>query len=337
MTKKKISRRDFFKYGISAGAVAVGSSILPGCNKILKAIQKKYVYNARGLPTIILGKTGVRIPRICFGLGSRFCEIVTPDEATEVLNYALDNGLYYWDTAWAYQNNKLGIVSEERLGETVEQRRNEIFLSTKVTSRNMDEAMRQIETSFKRLRTDRLDQLMIHDIQDEDIEGFKQEENLVKLIMRLRDEKLTRFIGFSGHASAEAMKHMAELGVFDTMLIAMNHWRGEKGFKRQELAIPAARRQGMGVLLMKAVRPKETVPGITGDDLVRFALSIEEAHALVLGMDSMEIVKRNLNILRNFEPMSEEEKQRIASHISPFFKHKDLPWMSPSYCDGNWG
>ena len=130
---------------------------------------------------------------------------------------------------------------------------------------------------------------------------------------------------------------MAELGVFDTMLIAMNHWRGEKGHKREELAIPAARRQGLGVLLMKSVRPKETVPGITGDDLVRFALSIEEAHALVLGMDSMEIVQKNLNILRNFTPMSNEEKQRIAAYISPFFKNPNLPWMNPTYCDGNWG
>lgn len=337
MSKKDISRRDFFKFGISAGVAAVGSSVLSGCNKILKTGSKEYKYNAKTLPTTILGKTGVRIPRICFGTGSRFCEVVSPDEATKILNYALDNGLYYWDTAWAYQNNKLGIVSEERLGETVEQRRNEIFLSTKVTSRNIDEAMRQIETSLKRLRTDRLDQLMIHDIQDQDIEEFKKEENLVKLVTRLRDEKLTRFIGFSGHSSAEAMKHMAELGIFDTMLIAMNHWRAEKGYKREELAIPAARRQGMGVLLMKAIRPKETIPGINGDDLVRFALSIEEAHALVLGMDSMEIVKRNLDILHNFEPMSNEEKQKIVAHLSPFFKHRNLPWMNAGYCDGNWG
>ena len=337
MNKDNMSRRDFFKFGISAGTAVLGNNLLPGCRKILKSENNKCHYDAKGLQTIILGKTGVRIPRICFGLGSRFCEIVSPEEATKILNYALDNGIYYWDTAWVYQNNKLGIISEERLGETVEKRRDEIFLSTKVTSRNVDEAMRQLETSFKRLRTDRLDQLMIHDVQDTDIETFKQKENLIKLLIRLRDEKVTRFIGFSGHASAEAMKYMAELGVFDTMLIAMNHWRGEKGHKREELAIPAARRQGMGVLLMKSVRPKETVPGITGDDLVRFALSIEEAHALVLGMDSMEIVQRNLNILRNFTPMSNEEKQRIAAYISPFFKNPNLPWMNPTYCDGNWG
>lgn len=337
MNEKNISRRDFFKMGISAGVAAVGGSLLSDCKAAPVNTKKSVVYNAKGLPTIILGKTGVRIPRICFGLGSRFCDIVSPDEATKILNYALDNGLYYWDTAWVYQNNKLGIISEERLGETVAQRRNEIFLSTKVTSRNPDEGMRQIETSLKRLRTDHLDQLMIHDIQDQDIENFKQKDNLVNLITRLRDEKLTRFIGFSGHSSAEAMKHMAELGIFDTMLIAMNHWRGERGHKREELAIPAAQRQGMGVLLMKAVRPKETVPGITGDELVRFALSIEEVHALVLGMDSMEIVKRNLDILRHFEPMSDEEKQKVAMHISPFFKSKELPWMFPSYHDGNWG
>ncbi len=338
MDKNNISRRDFFKAGITAGVAAAGSSLLSSCSTVLKAGEgeKKQAYNAKGLPTTMLGKTGVRIPRICFGLGSRFCEITSPDEATKILNYALDNGFYYWDTAWVYQNNTLGVVSEERLGETVALRRNEIFLSSKVTSRNVDEAMRQIETSLKRLRTDHLDQLMIHDIQDRDIPKFKEKDNLVNLVTRLRDEKLTRFIGFSGHSSAEALTHMAEMGVFDTMLVAMNHWRAENGYKREELAIPAARRQGMGVLLMKAVRPKETVPGITGDDLVRFALSIKEADALVLGMDSISIVKRNLDILRHFEPLSPKEMERIAGHIAPFFRNKDLPWMRPAYCDGNW-
>lgn len=338
MKKNNLSRRDFFKTGLGIGAGVAGSMLLSSCKTIFRTDNKlQYDYDAKDLATTILGKTGVRIPRIGVGLGSRFCEIVSPDDATELLNYMLDNGLYYWDTAWVYQNSKLGIVSEERLAETVALRRNEIFLSSKVTSRNVDEAMRQFETSLKRLRTDRLDQLMIHDIREEDIELFQKKDTLVDLFLRLKTQKLVRFIGFSGHASATSMKFMAELGVFDTMLVAMNHWRAENGYKREELAIPAARREGMGVLLMKAVRPKETVPGITGDELVRFALSIKEADGLVLGMENMDIVKRNIAILRNFEPLPEQRMQEIASYIAPFFDNNKLPWMHPSYVDGNWG
>ncbi|MBV5348700.1 aldo/keto reductase, partial [bacterium] len=102
------------------------------------------------------GKTGVRVPRIVCGLGSRFCHLDDDDEAQRLLNYTLDNGLYYWDTAYAYDNT-IGVppgkkrssrlvTSEERLGPAVKARRNEIFLSTKVTSRDPNVAMRQIET-----------------------------------------------------------------------------------------------------------------------------------------------------------------------------------------------
>lgn len=336
MSHRNITRREFFKLGIGAGVAATGGNFLTSCSKYFVTDKIKHQYDAKGLPTVILGKTGVRVPLICFGSGSRFCEITSPDETTKILNHALDNGLYYWDTAWAYQNNKLGIASEERLGLVVEKRRNEIFLSSKITSRNLDEAKRQLEISLTRLRTDRLDQLMIHDIQDPDIIGFKQKDSILKFVTQLKEQKVTRFIGFSGHTSAESMKHMADLGVFDTMLIALNHWRGERGHKREELAIPAAQKQGMGILLMKVVRPKETIPGLNGDDLVRFALSIKEAHAIVLGIDSMEILNKNLNILRNFTPMSDNEKKRITAQISPFLNNQNLSWMNSGYHDGNW-
>ena len=100
-------------------------------------------YDAKGLPTVLFGKTGVHVPRIVCGLGSRFCHMESDEEAWQLLHYTLDHGLYYWDTAFAY-NNTIGIPpgktkssrlvsSEERLGPVVAVRRKEIFLSTKVT------------------------------------------------------------------------------------------------------------------------------------------------------------------------------------------------------------
>lgn len=66
--------------------------------------KNKAPYDAKGLPTTELGKTGVIIPKMVLGLGSRFCHIDEDEEAYEMLNYALDNGFYYWDTAHAYDN-----------------------------------------------------------------------------------------------------------------------------------------------------------------------------------------------------------------------------------------
>jgi len=331
------TRRKFIKGTLGAGLIVAGSGLLPSCS-LLKMTGSDSAYDAKGLPTSILGKTGVRIPRMAFGLGSRFCNIETNDESFNILNYALDNGLYYWDTAWLYENLKLGITSEGRVGEVVKSRRNEIFLSSKVTSRDPDEAMRQIETSLKRLNTDHLDMLKIHDIKsDEDVAKVSEKGNLIEIVHKMKEQGVCRFVGFSGHAEAGAMKTMASRGDFDSMLIAMNHWNRETSVQpRQELAIPAAKAKGMGVMLMKVVRPRENIKTLKPEELVRYALSLKGPDGIIVGMDSMAVVKSNLEILRNFKPMNEDEMNEMAQQLLPFYNHENLPWMRPGYCDGNW-
>jgi hypothetical protein len=325
---KDFSRRDFIKGTIGAGLALGGGGLLAGC----------YVYDTKGLPTAVLGKTGVRIPRIAIGLGSRFCNIDDTDEAVAMLEYALDNGLFYWDTAHIYENRNNGVISEERIGLVTKNRRDEIFLSTKITSRDPDEAMKQIELSLKRLQTDRLDMLKIHDVHSmEDVEKISEKGNLIEIVSKLKERKVTRFIGFSGHADADAMKTVAERGDFDVMLIALNHWDFENNpQKRQELAIPVALDKELGVMLMKAVRPRENNPAFKAADLIRFALSLKGPAGVTLGMDSLEVVKSNLEILRNFNPMNSQEIKMMSASLNPFFNHKNIPWMKTGYCDGKW-
>jgi len=340
----KISRRSFIKQSIAAGIVAsvVDESFAATTDKL-----ETNRYKSKGLPTVLFGKTGVSIPRIVLGLGSRFCHIDTDEEAADMLNFALDHGFYYWDTADSYDNtiavppgkkkSARLVVSEERVGEVVKYRRKEIFLCTKLSPRNPVDVMKQLEISLSRLHTDHLDMLMIHDVHSlDDNVTLLQKGGLVDILHRLKEEKVTRFIGFSGHASAEALKDMAEKGNFDALLMAMNHWGGDKE-KREEGVIPCALGMNMGVLLMKAVRPKETVPDVKAPDLIRYALSLEGPHAVTIGMDSIDVVKSNIEILKNFVAMNEEEKQKMAFALTPFFHHQNLPWMEKSYFDGHWG
>jgi len=320
------TRRDFIKGTIGAGIVIAGADLLTGCKG----------YDAKGLPTTVLGKTGVRIPRMAIGLGSRWCSVESEDKALELLAYALDNGLYYWDTAHTYTNPSLGIVSEERIGKLLASRRDEVFISTKVASRDPEEAKRQIELSLKRLQTDHVDMLKIHSVLSmDDVDALSARGGLIEVITKMKEEGITRFIGYSGHANAEAMKTMTERGDFDNMLIAMNHYgMNNDPQPRQELAVPAALDKGMGVMLMKSVRPKETIPGMDINDLVRFALSLKGPKGVVVGMDSMEVVKANLEILRNFTPLSDDKMKKLAMTLTPFFNHKNLEWMRPGYHDG---
>jgi len=342
------SRRKFIKGTIGTGLLVAGSGLLPSCSIFRMSPKSESAYDAKGLPTVLFGKTGVRVPRIVCGLGSRFCHLDDDEEAQRLLNYTLDNGLYYWDTAYAYDNT-IGVppgkkkssrlvTSEERLGPAVKARRNEIFLSTKVTSRDPNVAMRQIETSLKRLQTDHLDQLMIHDVQSmADVTKLSEKGNLIDILHRLKEQGLTRFIGYSGHTEAAAMKAMADRGDFDTMLIAMNHWNAANNpQKRFEMAVPAAKANGMGVIMMKVVRPRETITTLDPTDLIKYALSLKGPDVVVIGLDSIDVVKSNLEILRNFKPMDEARMKELAQELTPFYNHENLPWMQPGYSDGNY-
>lgn len=326
MKKQVLSRRTFVRSAV--GTALAGTPLLASLN----------TYETKGLPTAVLGKTGVTVPRMALGLGSRFCSINDPDEAVSLLTFALDNGLTYWDTAYVYEDKKNGAISEERMGRVIKHRRKDIFLSTKVSSREPDEAMRQIEGSLKRLQTDRLDILKIHSVASpEDVDQMSRPGQLIEIVSRMKEQGVTRFIGFSGHGHADAMKTLAQRGDFDTMLIAMNHWGGERNPQpRQDLAIPAALAKDMGVMLMKAIRPRDQITGIDVRDLVRYALSLEGPAGVVVGVDSRKVVESNLAILRSFKAMNAQEKQAMSLRLSPFFRHEHLEWMQPGYRDGNW-
>jgi len=335
-----MERRDFLKTTMSAGLALAGANLLASENT-----DRMNDYDPKGLPTTMLGSTGVRIPRIVLGLGSRFCHMDNAEDAYEMLNYALDNGFYYWDTAHTYDNTialPAGkkrptelVISEVRTGEIVKTRRKEIFLSTKVQARKPSEAMKQIELSLKRLNTDRLDMLKIHGVETiAEVNQMSQKGDLIDILLKLKEEKVTRFIGFSCHSNGEVAKEMTTHAPFDSMIIAANHWNPKQN--RLETAIPAAKDKKMGIILMKAVRPRETVAGLQATDLVKYALSLDGPDAVVLGMDSMDVVKSNLAILRDFKKMPEEKMQELALRLAPFYRHENLPWMQKGYTDGNW-
>jgi len=325
MNKNKLNRRDFIKTSFGA-ALAVNSLSFESI------FQKKNVLDSKGLPTRILGKTGIEVPLIVIGGGSRFCNVTDPEKSMEILTHALDNGLYYWDTAHSYVYN--GVVAEKRYGLILKDRRDEVFLSTKFGERTYDGAMRQFEESLKRLQTDHVDLLQIHLIASlEDVDNIGAENGALKALLKLKQEKATRFIGFSGHLSADAMAEASRRYDFDTMLIALNHYSdGKENFEKK--AIPEAAQKNMGILVMKVIRPKETVPDINTDDLIHYALNLEHVSAAVIGTDSMDVLKKNIQLLKNFKPMSAQKMQQMSSSLKPFFESKSLEWMNPNYTDG---
>ncbi len=334
MKNKKMDRRDFIKTCVTATAAVgavTGERLFGGARGGFSGLPSGG-YDAKGLPTRILGKSGIAVPIIGIGGGSRFCKLEKPEESVELLTTALDNGLYYWDTAGNYKTDKVN--SEERFGLVLKDRRKEVFVATKVEELTADGAMRQFEGSLKRLQTDHVDILQVHSVNSkEEAEQIGAKGGVIEALYKLREQKAARLIGFSCHSSADAATAMVERYDLDTMLIALNHQQGVKG-DMEKGAIPVAARKKMGVMVIKVIRPRETVAGINPEDLIRYALTLEHVNSAVIGMDSLEVLKKDIAIMKSFQKMTPAEMETMTKRLRPFFEGRGLPWMDPGYTDG---
>jgi predicted aldo/keto reductase-like oxidoreductase len=324
--KKAITRRKFVKTTL-AGTAAISMLPAAGC------ITAPGPFDPKGLPTRVLGTTGVRVPLLGFGCGSRWMAIEDDDRALGILEHALNSGMYYWDTAASYANEQ--ISSEERIGKILSTRRKEVFQVTKLDERDGEKAKETIERSLQRLGTDYIDLLHVHSINSvEDAEQLGEKGKVLEVMHDYRDQGIIRHIGFTGHTTAEGMKRAAELYDFEVMMIALNHNVPGGAEQFEEHAVPYAAKKGMGVVAMKVIRPRETVVGLSAEMLLRYALSLDYFALANIGTDSMEVLRANLELIRDFKPLDSDEMEDIRIALEPFLQHKNLAWMDPSYLDG---
>lgn len=279
-----------------------------------------------GMPTRLFGRTGKRISILAFGCGSRFLAYGDPDKAGEVLNRALDQGITYVDTAFGYGNGK----SEEWVGRAIKGRRDNLWLTTKLSKRNGDEAMRQIEGGLKRLQTDHLDLIHAHALLGEDdLKQIEAPDGVLKVLYKLRDQKVTRAIGISCHANPEVLKAALEHNDFDCTQMALNAARmGEGGggarryskdFSFETIALPVANRKKMGVIAMKVFAQEKLNGAAPVETLIRYAMSLPVS-AAVVGMPKPEHVEENIRIAKAFKPMLRNEMEAISDKLAATHK-----------------
>lgn len=323
--KKKITRREFVQ---TTAAAAATMALVPAA-----ACTVSSPYDSKGLPTVKLGNTGATVPILGFGCGSRWMSVQNDDKALEILESAFNQGLYYWDTAANYGNEQ--ISSEERVGMILKERREKVFLVSKTGDRDADQAMKSVERSLERLQTDHIDLLHMHAIASvEDAELLGEKGQVLEVLLKLKSEGVIKNIGFTGHASAEGMRRAVELYDCDVMMMALNHQSTDGAEKFEELPAPLAMKKGMGVVAMKVIRPRETINGLAASDLVRYALSLKDFHMANIGMDSLEVLKSNLEIIRDFTPLDTNKMDELRLALQPFYKGQNLEWMQPAYLDG---
>jgi aryl-alcohol dehydrogenase-like predicted oxidoreductase len=216
------------------------------------------------------------------------------------------------DNAWEYNDHE----SEIRMGRAIANRRDRVFLMTKVCThgRGAAVAMRQLDESLRRLKTDYLDLWQVHECvyyNDPDLHFARG--GVIEALDRAKRDGKVRFVGFTGHKDPEIHLRMLSHGYpFDSCQLPLNVFDGTfRSFERQVL--PELQRQGIAALGMKSLCGSGTPVkkrAVSVGEALRYVLSLPIA-SLVSGIDSMRVLKQNVRIASTFKRLSDAQMDRL--------------------------
>ncbi len=294
------NRREFLR------AAAASLAVSPLAASVLAAEEE----SPGGLPQRKLGKTGQKVSIICLGgwhIGS-----IPEQEAISLMHQAIDEGVNFFDNAWDYHQGG----SEEVMGKALSSgnRRDKVFLMTKVCDRDYQGAKKQLEDSLRRLKTDHIDLWQFHEINYPEDPEWVFEQGGIKAAIEARKEGKVRFIGFTGHKDIKFHQAMLEKPFeWDTVQMPINimdaHFRS---FQKHVLS--TCNRRNIGGIGMKGLAgghiPKEL--GISAEVCRRYALS-QPISSLVCGITSRKELEQDIGVARNFKPMQPEELEKLLT------------------------
>jgi aryl-alcohol dehydrogenase-like predicted oxidoreductase len=271
------------------------------------------------IPTRPLGKTGEKVSALSVG-GHHIGSAPTYADAERIVAEAVDAGVRLFDNCWEYHNGK----SEEWLGRALAAggRRDKVLVMTKVCTHGRDAslAMKMLDESLRRLRTDRIDVWQIHGVGfDNDPELAYRKGGVLEALDEAKRSGKVRFVGFTGHKSPEVHFEMLSRGYpFDTCQFPLNAY--DASFRSfEQKVLPECQRRGVAVLGMKPMtgRAGPIAKKIaTPEEMLRYAMSLPVA-TTISGMESVDKLRANLKVAQGFVPMPAPEMQALRDQCRP--------------------
>lgn len=312
MSDKHQNRRDF----LQVTATGVAAMQLAGAISAAEEPKK----NDGQIPLRPFGRTGELVSAMSLGgHAATNPEKLSEEESVRLIQRAVDEGITFMDNCWDYHDG----VAEERMGKALRNhgRRDKVFLMTKVCGRTAKEAQSNLEDSLRRLQTDRLDLWQFHEIvYDNDPDWIFAPDGAIHTGLKALQDGKVRYLGFTGHKDPSIhLKMLSKPCEWSAVLMPLNvmdvHYRS---FQKQVL--PELIRRGIAPLGMKSLGGNGSIvsqAGIRVEDALRYVLSLPIA-TLVSGIDSEKILDQNLKIMREFRPLTDDEKQAIEKQSLAF-------------------
>lgn len=273
------------------------------------------------------GNTGEEFPILSFGAEQIVDEQnCTRETAIQLVNEAIDRGIRYFDTAWAYYEGQ----AERRLGYVAKDRRAEMWIATKTLDTTRDGALRQLEESLSRLQTDYVDEWRLHNVYDyARLDEFTRDGGALEAAIKAKEDGIVKHISISSHSDPQILIEALDRYPFESALVALSvldHFI----LSFAEEFLPVANAQGVATIGMKVLGMRVLSHEV--ERSLRYAFSLPVS-TVIVGMETMEQFEQNYSVAEKFVPMTDEERLAFFQDVIPLVKPENLPWKVPDWDD----
>ncbi len=297
----------------------------------------------QGLKLSALGMGAMRLP-VIDGDDSRIDEAA----AKEMVGWAMEHGINYYDTAWGYHDGKSETVMGNLLAEYP---RESFYLATKFPGydlSNMDKVEEIFEEQLKKCKVEYFDFYLFHNVCEMNIDAYlDRSHGIYEYLMKQKEAGRIRHLGFSAHGSREVIERFLEAYGKDMEFCQLQINYLDWNFQDAKGKVELLKQHNIPVWVMeplrggrlaslaeteeaklKTLRPDETVPAWA----FRFLQSIPEVTMILSGMSNLEQLKQNIWTFEKDSPLNDQEMETLLTIADGMVKKKSLPCTACHYC-----
>lgn len=289
------------------------------------------------------------------GMGAMRLPVIDGDDnkvdapkVEEMLSYAMEKGINYYDTAWGYHGGN----SETVMGEALSRYpRESFYLADKFPGydlSNMDKVEEIFEKQLEKCQVEYFDFYLFHNVCEMNIDEYLNEDHgIMEYLWKQKENGRIKHLGFSVHGSFDVARRFLEKygDRMEFCQIQLNYLdltfqhADEKLKLLEEYGIPVwvmeplrggrlANLTDDQISRLKALRPDESAVGWA----FRFLQSVPQAVVTLSGMSSFDQMKDNIAIFEKDAPLNDDEKGALQDIVDDMLKEKVLPCTACHYC-----
>ena len=289
------------------------------------------------------------------GMGAMRLPVIDGDDSRidvkaseDMVAYAMEHGINYYDTAWGYHGGQSEIVMGNALKKYP---REKFYLATKFPGydlSNMDKVEEIFEQQLKKCQVEYFDFYLFHNVCEMNIDAYLNEKyGIYAYLTEQKKNGRIRHLGFSAHGSYDVIKRFLEAygESMEFCQLQLNYL--DWSFQDAKAKVELLKEYGIPVWVMeplrggklaslseentaklREMRPEEETPAWA----FRFLQSLPEVKVVLSGMSNMEQLKANIHTYEEDKPLSEEEMKNLLGIADSMLEKKVLPCTACHYC-----